>query len=549
MYDMLNYKIKYNSVCVLLSCLLLTACIENDVPYPYREGSITEFQIEGQIGFPEINKANGTVTVEVSDAVDLKQLTIQKMTVTNEAKIVADSSRCVDYKNFPQIGFVALDSLPKTANTRMNFSSPASFLLETYQEYFWKITVNQKIVRTIEISNQVGSPVMDIHNKQVIIYVAKSQRLDKIEVRSMQLGGSAATIKPEPTTVTDFSRPQTFKVTRFGAEETWKVVVLHSEGDVISGGDDFVMAKQIIVTGGIQEGKTPTIEYKEKAASTWVTLSESSVVVKGTTFSATIDGLKAGTTYIYRVSVDGNAGTETECTTAAELTLTNGSFEDWHQVGKVWNPWPLNATSFWDTGNKGATTLGESNTIPTDETSTGTGKAAKLESKFVGVGSIGKFAAGNMFSGAYVRTDGTNGVLSFGRPFISYPTSLKFHYKYTSALINKCNDMDYEYLKNRSDSCVVYIALTDWAEPYEIRTKKSERKLFDINDKHIIAYGEFVSGKSVSEYVEQEIKLKYRYQRVPKYILVVASASKYGDYFTGGDGSTLWLDDFELVYE
>nr|MBP7194040.1 PCMD domain-containing protein [Bacteroides sp.] len=24
---------------------------------------------------------------------------------------------------------------------------------------------------------------------------------------------------------------------------------------------------------------------------------------------------------------------------------------------------------------------------------------------------------------------------------------------------------------------------------------------------------------------------------------------KYGDYFSGGTGSTMWLDDFELVYE
>ena len=66
---------------------------------------------------------------------------------------------------------------------------------------------------------------------------------------------------------------------------------------------------------------------------------------------------------------------------------------------------------FWDTGNKGATTLGSSNTIPTGDTSNGTGKAAKLESRFVGVAGIGKFAAGNIFAGSYVRTDGTNGVL------------------------------------------------------------------------------------------------------------------------------------------
>ena len=34
-----------------------------------------------------------------------------------------------------------------------------------------------------------------------------------------------------------------------------------------------------------------------------------------------------------------------------------------------------------------------------------------------------------------------------------------------------------------------------------------------------------------------------------KYIIIVAAASKYGDYFIGGVGSTLWLDEMELVYE
>ncbi|MDE6370174.1 MAG: PCMD domain-containing protein, partial [Duncaniella sp.] len=29
---------------------------------------------------------------------------------------------------------------------------------------------------------------------------------------------------------------------------------------------------------------------------------------------------------------------------------------------------------------------------------------------------------------------------------------------------------------------------------------------------------------------------------------LVASAPKAGDYFRGGEGSTLWLDDFELIY-
>ena len=83
----------------------------------------------------------------------------------------------------------------------------------------------------------------------------------------------------------------------------------------------------------------------------------------------------------------------------ATAELPNGSFDDWNKVGKIWNPWAEGSENFWDTGNKGATTLGDSNTQPTDDTWSGTGQAAKLATKFVGIGSIGKLAAGNMYTG------------------------------------------------------------------------------------------------------------------------------------------------------
>ena len=37
--------------------------------------------------------------------------------------------------------------------------------------------------------------------------------------------------------------------------------------------------------------------------------------------------------------------------------------------------------------------------------------------------------------------------------------------------------------------------------------------------------------------------------RIPERIILVASASRYGDYFEGSTGSTMWLDDLELIYE
>ena len=76
--------------------------------------------------------------------------------------------------------------------------------------------------------------------------------------------------------------------------------------------------------------------------------------------------------------------------------------DNWHQVDDVWNPWAENGEQIWDTGNKGATKMGDSNSVPTSETWNGKGQAAKLSSKFVGLVGIGKFAAGNLYVGKYL---------------------------------------------------------------------------------------------------------------------------------------------------
>ncbi len=58
------------------------------------------------------------------------------------------------------------------------------------------------------------------------------------------------------------------------------------------------------------------------------------------------------------------------------------------------------------------------------------------------------------------------------------------------------------------------------------------------------------TAESTSEYARFEIELDYKAtDRRPKYILLTASASKYGDYFTGGNGAVLYIDDLQLLYD
>ena len=226
-------------------------------------------------------------------------------------------------------------------------------------------------------------------------------------------------------------------------------------------------------------------------------------------------------------------------------------FEDWWLDGKVWCPWAEGGTSTWDTGNKGATTLGDSNSVPSTDTWNGkAGHSAELNTKFVGIGIVGKLAAGNIYTGEYRKTDGTNGILGFGRPFTGRPTKLKGHFKYNCVNISHSSDDNYKHLIGQPDTMSVYVALTNWSEPYEIRTRPTNRQLFDKNDPSVIAYGELTRGESVTSWTDFTINLEYRRtNEVPTHALIVVSASKYGDFFTGGSGSTLWVDDFSFEWD
>ena len=556
----MKHKEFIKKIALGLTCIggLASCAIENDIPYPIIEGAITGMTVEGQRGetttefeAASINNTARTVTIYVNDSVDITDLRITQLSVSNNAELLADSAACDDYEHFPQEGFSSLDSIPVSSNTRMDFSKPVNFTLRTYQDYVWKVTVNQIIERKVLISNQIGDAIVDADSRNVIVYVSSDTNLSNIQIQQLDLGGEYGDVTPDPSTVHDFTSPQTFHARRSGQElwEEWKVFVYHSDGGSAGSANVFAMCTRATLTGSIQSGKTPVVEYRQQDASSWNTLASSYVNVNGTNYTATLSGLTPGTSYQYRVSVDGIAGDAQSFTTVRAIALENGSFENWHEEMTATNKsmYVPNAegSDFWGTGNPGAAAFIGNLTTPTDDAVSG--KAALLESK----NALIKLGAGNIFTGDF-ELDGTNGILHFGRSFNSFPTALRFYYKYTSTTINRIGDEvgSLESLRGRPDSCHVYIALSDKPEPYEIRTRPSVRQVFDKNDANIIAYGEFISGQSTSSYQQITIPLEYRAtNRTPKYIVIVCSASKYGDYFIGGEGSTLWLDEMELVYE
>lgn len=540
----------------LLGCLGFASCaIENDIPYPLRVASISSIEVEGQRAAEGatdatavIDKAAGTVTLYVNDSVDITRLKITRLVLDpREATIGIDSVLCDNYEKFPTNDFASLDSLPLSANTRVDFSEPVTMTLSTYQDYPWKVTVNQIIQRDVDVYGMVNH-VLDVNSRNVIIYVNPKEvpDLSNVQIKKLNLGGEYGKVTPDPTTVHDFTTSQTFYAARHGEDtwQEWKVFVYQTEEGGSTGSSDvFAMVTRATVKGSVQSGKIPTVEYRKQGSSDWNTVPAANVTTSGTSFTATLTGLSGSTTYNYRVTVDGVSGSEQSFTTVAPVALENGSMENWSQNGKIWYPNAAGANPFWGTGNPGAANFIGNLTTATDESVKG--KAALLETK----DAIIKLGAGNIFTGDF-ELEGLNGLLHFGRSFSSFPTSLRLYYKYTPATIDMIGDNvgDLASLKGQTDMCQIYIALSD--KIYEIHNDPKNRQLFDPNDSGIIAYGEFTSSQSVTSYKQLEIPLEYRYtDRTPKYIIIVASSSKYGDYYIGGVGSKLWLDEMELVYE
>ena len=170
-----------------------------------------------------------------------------------------------------------------------------------------------------------------------------------------------------------------------------------------------------------------------------------------------------------------------------------------------------------------------------------------MESVYV----FGKFAAGNIYTGQFgkaVITPVPGAELDWGVPFTTRPYSLKGYYAYAPKKIDNASDKYADKL-GTTDNAQILVFLTDWEEPFRVST--STETFVDLEkDPAIIALGEIVTDVDTQgKYVEFECVLEYRNDRKPKYIVAVACSSLYGDYFTGGQGSVMYVDECEFIFK
>lgn len=331
---------------------------------------------------------------------------------------------------------------------------------------------------------------------------------------------------------------------------------------VETSGIDFSARTATLRSSVVKDGvETVGFEYRAKGSGSWIAVDAQPVsrsLAMGTEFTAYITGLEPGTIYEYRPVADGAPAMATmEFTTEPATQLPNAGFEEW-QTSTPYLLYASGGSMFWDSGNHGSKTMGKNVTVPDGSVKHSGNYSVKLASQFVGIGIAGKFAAGNCFIGEYLKTDGTDGVLGWGRAFTGRPVALKGYVKYSPVAISHINgkNVPAEYVKGEMDRGIIYIALlddhTETAEgkSYPVIVKTKTQELFDKNSEHVIAYGELVLNATDGDgMIEFTIPLKYNRTDIrPSYILCTASASKGGDYFAGGSGSNMWLDDLELVY-
>lgn len=542
----MNTKQWLSALCFCIG-LLGTGCIENDLPYPTIVGEIQEIDVEGMVS-AKIVDATATVNVKVADTIDLKDIRVKKLVVTEKMKVYPDSLACIDFVHFPDTGFVSADSLPATANTRIDFRNPVKFRLSLYQDYTWTVNVTHEINRIISVKNQVGQAFVDEYTKNVVIYVdsVAQPSLRNIEILSLQLGSSIAVTEPDPTLITDFSRPRIFRVTLFGETEEWTVSVQYPPADMQTT-ELSAWAKRAYIKGKTSTGVV-SIDYREAGATVWESMLSNELTVEGEDFLAMLTHLRSSTDYEYQLTIDGKTQPIETFRTDSAQQFPNFSFDSWHQEGKVWYPNPdMSAENyFWDSGNKGTSIAGGKNPTSEEKKDVIKGSAIRMASEYVVV----KFAAGNIYTGSFVDIIGTRGaMIDFGRPYTARPSGLKGYYKYTSGVIDNTNDT-YAGMMGQKDSCHIYMALFDWTGPFRVNTVEGTFIDLSWENESMIAFGELKSDQSISDYQPFRIQLTYRdYFTKPTYVVMVASASKYGDFFTGSTGSILLLDECELIFE
>ena len=139
----------------------------------------------------------------------------------------------------------------------------------------------------------------------------------------------------------------------------------------------------------------------------------------------------------------------------------------------------------------------------------------------------------------------------FGIPFNGKPLSFKGSYKYSAGtdFVDASDHTNIVVVDGKKDECSIAAVLFEIEKDTDVLTG------LDVNtsDKRV-AVAVLADGTDKAEYTSFDIPFTYldgkSFDPNKKYkITFVCSSSKEGDFFKGAPNSTLFIDEFEIVYE
>lgn len=497
------------------------------------------------------NQGDTNIDLDIKRFPEVTGLGFDIEQVKNVSKTDDDQSLIVDFAGFPSLKSVAVTYICEPLSA-----------LDTEGKY-----------RTFDLIGALNSPTTladlkeDMYLDIEYTTIPNCQNGVRFDLTRLVDRISAAAEARPPFTftfqITDISGAYVLKTLSFN--------VINSDIETLQPKRWDVWAKRTLVSGRWKKEKPTKMTFRvwpengpDVAILAPVTVDEATK-----TFSVNVTGLNPSTTY-YIQSVGEfpgktDRGNIITIKTEDAPQLINNSFDRWSQGSKSsWYPRKDDSEAFWDSGNLGANTLSSVNPTEPEYNDVKDGDAAaKMTSRYVVI----KFAAGNLYSGRFKALNGTTPDMEFGQKFTARPTRLKGWYKYNSVNINKG---EHNGLNGKPDRFHIWMMVT--TSKGMPRPHDGNGSPFDLTsiakngaDKNVqaLCFGEFHREKiengvditpslNMSAYEQFSIDLKYFEGNLsldPQYIVVVMSASKYGDYFTGGEGAQLLVDKLELEYE
>ncbi len=306
----------------------------------------------------------------------------------------------------------------------------------------------------------------------------------------------------------------------------------------------------------INSDNTITFKVNESADVTalvpTITVSEGATVTPGT---GEPQNFSAGKTVTYTVVSEDYGTTKTYTVSAGTQSVLKFSFEEWEVSEK--ND-VLLPKDIWASSASGASLLGGT-LLKQEAREDGTFAAKMITFEFPNPNAlIPGITAGSIFIGKFDLMAALKDRLSstkFGYPVETVglkgqPVRLKGMYKYQAGE-RYLDASDYENVIETKDvdkgSIVAVLYKAKDAEGNDVTLTAH-----DVNSsEHIVGYASVIT-ENTSEYVPIDVEFEYKnsYNPEEEYkFAIVCSSSKDGDYFKGAGGSTLIVDELEVITE